>query len=126
MIDQSCLRNCRAIVMRRDDQNCVCAGSGRAIDFSDRAARALLAGADKKRECFRNDPPRGLDHLKIFVLIEIDSLAGRAEYNIARDTTVVPLLQIRGQPVKVDLLDGSEGRRDGQQQAAEIEWHNLW
>src|SRR5436190_15477775 len=76
MINQSFLGDRRSIVVRRDDQYGFRAGLGRAIDFSDRAARALLSCADDERESLRNSSSGSFDRCQEFTLVEIDALAG--------------------------------------------------
>src|SRR2546425_870901 len=125
MLHERVLRDCRSVKAGRDDKRSFRAGHGCSLDLFDRVARTLLTGPHDERELFRDRFSRSLDYLNVFSLIEIDAFAGRAKHDITVYASGVPFHEIANERFGVKALTGREWSSDWEQDAAEIDCHEL-
>src|SRR5205823_9507635 len=113
-------RGRRTIVVRSDHQHTFSPGVCCTFNLSNRPTRALLPRADDESEFWRHSSARSLYHLNVFAFVEVDSLSGRAKDHVSAHARAVPLLDIRGESIGIEIFVEHERRSDWQQQAAQF------
>ena len=113
-------RNRGTIEVRRDDEYGFGAGSRGLFDFLDRRSRALLSRTGDESHRARRLRPRCFEHRKIFAIVEMYALAGRAEQHVTRDSLAGPRVEIAFERAQIHELVAVKRRDHGKQDAVQF------